>query len=113
LNIVGKTARQMFEAVKLENDAQRGLEIWKQILPIVHLYTHRQLGSVSDLAIYRSILNLWGLKGGFCRRPFLPLSAAQESTLRAQLERSGWIDPDGVFPSLSRHEPLHATARQS
>jgi dihydrodipicolinate synthase/N-acetylneuraminate lyase len=113
LNVVGKTARQMFEAVVLENDAQRGFEIWKRILPIVHLYTHRQLGSVSDLAIYRSILNLWGLKGGFCRRPFLPLSGAQESTLRALLERSGWIDPDSVYASLSRQQPLRAPARQS
>jgi len=96
----------MFEAVALENDAQKGLEIWKRILPIVHLYTHRQLGSVSDLAIYRSILNLWGLKGGFCRRPILPLSTAAEKTLRSLLEQSGWIDPDSVFESLNQREPL-------
>jgi 4-hydroxy-tetrahydrodipicolinate synthase len=113
LNIVAKTARQMFDAVVLDNDAQRGLKIWKKILPIVHLYTHGQLGPVSDLAIYRSILNFWGLKGGFCRRPILPLGPGAETTLRVLLEKSGWIDPDSVFESLRRDEPLHTAARPS
>ena len=113
LNIVGKRAKEMFEAVVLENDARKGLEIWKSILPIVHLYTHRQLGSVSDLAIYRSILNFWGLKGGFCRRPVLPLSAAEEKMLRSLLERSGWIDPDSVFDGLKQYGPIPTTARHS
>jgi 4-hydroxy-tetrahydrodipicolinate synthase len=113
LNVVAKTARQMFDAVVLDNDAQRGLKIWKKILPIVHLYTHGQLGPVSDLAIYRSILNFWGLKGGFCRRPILPLGPGAESTLRGLLEKSGWIDPDSVFESLRRDELLHTAARPS
>jgi 4-hydroxy-tetrahydrodipicolinate synthase len=111
LNVVAKSARQMFEAVVLDNDAQRGLKIWNRILPIVHLYTHGQLGPVNDLAIYRSILNFWGLKGGFCRRPILPLSAGTESTLRVLLVKSGWIDPDSVFESLRRDEPLHTGAQ--
>jgi hypothetical protein len=55
---------------------------------------------VSDLAIYRSILNMWGLHGGYSRDPFFPLDAEQELKLRQILERTGWMDPrhalDGV-----------------
>ena len=39
LNVATKAAKAMYEAVVLQNDAQKGLRIWKKILPIVHLYT--------------------------------------------------------------------------
>ena len=93
LNVVPSAARQMYDAVVRDNDARRGFEIWKRILPIVHLYTHRRVGPVSDLAIYRSILNLWGLRGGYSRNPFYPLDDAEESRLRDALKQSDWLQP--------------------
>ena len=100
LNIAAKSARAMYEAVVIKNDAQRGFRIWKRILPLVHLYTYQQIGPVSDLAIYRSILNLWGLHGGYCRDPFFPLTSQQEQALQVVLERTGWIDPDHVLDGI-------------
>jgi 4-hydroxy-tetrahydrodipicolinate synthase len=100
LNVTAAAAREMYTAVVLNNDAQRGLRIWKKILPLVHLYTYQQLGPVNDLSIYRSILNFWGLEGGYCRDPFFPLDAQQERTLREILERTGWIDPDHVLDGI-------------
>lgn len=94
LNVATSAAKEMYQAVVHDNDAARGLRIWKRILPLVHLYTHQQIGPVSDLAMYRSILNFWGLKGGQSRAPFFPLNADQEQKLRQILEKSGWLDPD-------------------
>jgi dihydrodipicolinate synthase/N-acetylneuraminate lyase len=100
LNVVPRAAKAMYRACAGQNDARRGFAIWKRILPIVHLWTWQQVGPVSDLAIYRSILNFWGLRGGYSRNPFFPLTAAQEETLRGLLEESGWMDPDAVLRDL-------------
>jgi 4-hydroxy-tetrahydrodipicolinate synthase len=100
LNVATRAAKEMYQAVVRDNDAARGLRIWKRILPLVHLYTHQQIGPVSDLAMYRSILNLWQLQGGFSRAPFFPLNAAQEQKLRNVLERSGWLDPDQALAGI-------------
>ena len=99
LNVVPRAAKAMHQAV-LANDARKGFEIWKRILPIVHLYTFQQVGPVSDLATYRSILNSWGLGGGFSRNPFYPLNAAQEAELLRRLEDSGWRDPDRALEGV-------------
>jgi hypothetical protein len=72
----------MYKAVVVDNDVHRGLRIWKNILPLVHLYTYQQVGPVSVLPIYRSILNSWQLEGGYRRDPFFPLDDQQEATLR-------------------------------
>lgn len=100
LNVATRAAREMYRAVVHDNDAARGLRIWKRILPLVHLYTHQQIGPVSDLAMYRSILNLWQLEGGFSRAPFFPLNAGQEQELRKLLEKSGWLDPDQALAGI-------------
>ena len=100
LNVATRAAKEMYQAVVRDNDAARGLRIWKRILPLVHLYTHQQIGPVSDLAMYRSILNLWQLQGGFSRAPFFPLNAEQEQKLRDVLERSGWLDPDQALAGI-------------
>jgi hypothetical protein len=50
--------------------------------------------------MYRSILNLWQLQGGFSRAPFFPLNAEQEQKLRDVLERSGWLDPDQALAGI-------------
>ncbi|MCU1258992.1 MAG: hypothetical protein JWO80_1877 [Bryobacterales bacterium] len=101
LNIVPVTAREMYDAVVVHNDARRGFEIWKRILPLVHLYTHQRIGPVSDLAIYRSVLNFWGLKGGYCRNPFYPLSVEEESRLHGVLAETGWLEPAPLCESRS------------
>ena len=99
LNVAPKAAKAMYEACR-RNDVALGFRIWKRILPLVHLYTHQQVGPVSDLATYRSILNFWGLEGGYSRNPFYPLDAEQEKILRGRLEASRWMDParalDGI-----------------
>jgi 4-hydroxy-tetrahydrodipicolinate synthase len=100
LNVAPKAARAMHEAVVRDNDVQRGFRIWKRILPLVHLYTHAQVGPVSDLATYRSILNFWGLHGGYSRNPFYPLTAEQEQRLRHLLEASGWLDPEHALDGV-------------
>ncbi len=101
LNVVPKAAKRMYQLTIAENDVQRGFEVWKRILPLVHLYTHQQIGPVSDLATYRSILNIWGLKGGYSRNPFYPLSDEQEQRLHDLLEKSNWLDPERAIESLT------------
>jgi dihydrodipicolinate synthase/N-acetylneuraminate lyase len=100
LNVATKAAKALYQAVVVENDARTGLRIWKKILPIVHFYTYQQVGPVSDLATYRSMLNFWGLQGGYCRDPFFPLDDKQESKLRDLLEPSGWMNPDHVLDDV-------------
>ncbi len=100
LNVAAGAAKELYKAVVLDNDVQRGLRIWKRILPLVHLYTYQQIGPVSDLAIYRSILNLWGQAGGYSRDPFFPLDKEQAEKLRKILEGSGWIDPEHALDGI-------------
>jgi 4-hydroxy-tetrahydrodipicolinate synthase len=100
LNVAAKAAKQLYEAVVVKHDAALGLQIWKRILPLVHLYTHQQIGPVSDLAIYRSMLSLWGLEGGYSRDPFFPLSRDQIDKLRKILERTGWSDPEHALDGI-------------
>lgn len=100
LNVAAKAAKQLYEAVAINHDAALGLRIWKRILPLVHLYTHQQIGPVSDLAIYRSMLNLWGLEGGYSRDPFFPLSRDQVEKLQKILERTGWSDPERALDGI-------------
>lgn len=100
LNVAAKAAKQLYEAVAVNHDAALGLRIWKRILPLVHLYTHQQIGPVSDLAIYRSMLNLWGLEGGYSRDPFFPLSRDQVEKLQKILELTGWSDPERALDGI-------------
>jgi 4-hydroxy-tetrahydrodipicolinate synthase len=100
LNVVPGAAREMYNAVVIANDGRRGFEIWKRILPLVHLYTHQQIGPVSDLAIYRSILNFWGLRGGYSRDPFYPLNPEEEGRLHQLLKQANWLNP--ALPCVSR-----------
>ena len=92
LNIAPGAAKAMY-AVIANNDAARGLRIWQAILPLVQLYTQQKLGPVSDLAMYRAILDRWGLQGRFSRNPFYPLNSTQRETLFRLLDESGWSRP--------------------
>jgi dihydrodipicolinate synthase/N-acetylneuraminate lyase len=100
LNIAPRAAMELYRACVIDKNAERGFRIWKRILPLVHLYTHKQIGEVSDLATYRSILNFWGLHGGYCRNPFYPLDTAQENMLRALLEKSNWMNPECALAGI-------------
>jgi len=91
LNVATEEAIAMYRAVVEDRDIEQGLAHWQRILPIVHLYTYSQIGAVSDIAIYRGILNLWGRQGGFCRRPFDPLNDAQMETLQGLLTENNWM----------------------
>ena len=90
----------MYDAVVRDNDAARGLRIWNRLLPLVHLYTHQLIGTVSDLVTYRSILNIWGLEGGYSRNPFSPLNAEQEVRLRNHLAKTNWLDPEHALDTV-------------
>lgn len=100
LNVAAKAAKELYKTVVVDHDTERGFRIWKRILPLVHLYTHQQIGPVSDLAIYRAMLNLWGLEGGYSRDPFFPLDSEQVEKLRKILEQSMWLDPDCALDGI-------------
>ncbi len=91
LNVTADKALQMYRAVVEENDIQRGLELWKEILPIVHLYTYQKLGPVADIPIYRGMLSLLGRHGGFSREPFSALTEPQMEQLETELRLAGWL----------------------
>ena len=90
LNVAVREAKQLYQAVVVDKDITRGFALWMHILPLVHLYTHRPLGEVNDLAIYRSILAQWGHTRTYSRLPFAPLTPAQEQKLIERLEATGW-----------------------
>jgi 4-hydroxy-tetrahydrodipicolinate synthase len=92
LNVATDKAMQMYRAVVEQKDLERGLQLWKQILPIVHLYTYQKLGPAADIPIYRGMLKLWGRGGGYSREPFSALKPAQLEILADELRRSGWLD---------------------
>jgi 4-hydroxy-tetrahydrodipicolinate synthase len=101
LNVVPRAAQKLYQTCAVEGDAKKGLAIWKRILPIVHLYTYQLLGPANDLAIYRSMLKIWGLPGGYSRRPFLPLAAEQEHRLRSYLAETGWLEPETALAGVA------------
>jgi 4-hydroxy-tetrahydrodipicolinate synthase len=70
-------------------DVPRAREAWNFLLPFKQLYTHRLLGPVNDLAIYRAGLDLLGETGGWSRLPFEPLTAEQREELRKLMVRQG------------------------
>ncbi len=105
LNVVTPAAKAMRHAIVVENDARKGFQIWKRILPVVHLWTYQQIGPVSDLAIYRSILKFWGFCGGYSRDPFFPLDEEQERKLAELLKKSGWMDPQHVLDGVYSAKP--------
>ncbi len=90
LNVTVREAKQLYQAMVLDKDMATGFKLWMRILPLVHLYTHKQIGEVSDLAIYRSILAHWGRRRTYSRLPGAPLTAEQERKLIARLRATGW-----------------------
>jgi 4-hydroxy-tetrahydrodipicolinate synthase len=89
LNVVTRDAVELYDAVGVAGDLTRGREIWQRILPIKLLWTRTMLGPISDLALYRAILQIRGTHGGFCRAPIIAPSAEQLQTLEAFLGEHG------------------------
>jgi 4-hydroxy-tetrahydrodipicolinate synthase len=85
LNVVTPDAVELYTAVSIDGDLKRAREIWLRILPIKLLWTRSLLGPISDLALYRAILQLRGEHGGACRAPTMAASTAQLRTLEAFL----------------------------
>ena len=92
LNVAAGTAIEMYQAVVEEKNIERGLELWKHILPIVHLYTYQKLGPAADIPIYRGMLQLWGRHGGYSREPFSALTEQQLQQLGDELRATGWLE---------------------
>ncbi|MET7395525.1 dihydrodipicolinate synthase family protein [Dactylosporangium sp. NPDC005572] len=84
LNVATPDAVALWEAVQ-RGDLPAAREAWSRILPIKYLYTRQPLGPVNDLAIYREMLTMRGLHGGYSRTPLQPLTAAQRETLAGLL----------------------------
>lgn len=80
LNVVTPDAVALHAAVA-DGDLAGARKIWSRILPVKQLYTERPLGPVSDLAIYRAILELRGQPGGHCRAPLADLTGEQRERL--------------------------------
>ncbi len=97
LNVAPVVAGELYRALAIEKDMQKGFALWRRLLPLVHLYTHGQLGTAQDLPIYRGILRLWGLEGGHSRPPMLPLNDEQIKLLEEKLAESGWLEVPSPF----------------
>jgi 4-hydroxy-tetrahydrodipicolinate synthase len=91
LNIATAAAIDMYRAIVEEKDLEKGFQLWKRILPIVHLYTYQKLGPAADIPIYRGILALWGRHAGYSREPFTALTESQLEKLADELRSTGWL----------------------
>ena len=90
LNIATPDAVAMFRAIGA-GDLKTARTLWHRILPLRLLYTRQELGPASDLAIYRAILRLRGLQGGYSRAPVHDLTVDQVGQLRALLGPVGLV----------------------
>jgi dihydrodipicolinate synthase/N-acetylneuraminate lyase len=87
----------MFDAIKVEKNIEKAFSIWMKILSIVHLWSRNEIGPVSDITIYRAILEFWGRRGGYSRLPLFPLNDEQKKKLRSKLEATGWDNYKGLL----------------
>jgi 4-hydroxy-tetrahydrodipicolinate synthase len=82
LNVVLADALDLWAAVG-SGDLAGARAAWSRIAPYRRLYTEQPLGTASDLAIWRGVLELRGEIAGHCRRPTLDLDASQRERLAA------------------------------
>lgn len=83
LNVALRDALQLWDAVQT-GDLVSARAAARTLRTYRYLYSRQPMGPVSDLAIYRQILNLRGRHGGHCRPPLRDLDAGQTRQL-AQL----------------------------
>ncbi|MBX3031028.1 MAG: dihydrodipicolinate synthase family protein [Chloroflexi bacterium] len=91
LNVAARDAVALHAAMQA-GDLVAARAAWARILPIKLLWTRSQLGHVSDIAMYRTILRLRGQVAGHCRAPVLELSDDQVTRLRSILEPFGLLE---------------------
>jgi dihydrodipicolinate synthase/N-acetylneuraminate lyase len=84
LNIALPEALQLWEAVG-KNDLEQARAAATIIRRYRYLYSRQPLGEVNDLALYRRILELRGIHGGFSRAPIKDLDPEQVSILETLL----------------------------
>ncbi len=84
LNVATPAAKRLYASV-CASDLDAARAAWQEILPIKELYTRGLLGPVSDLVIYRAMLDARGAWGGASRLPLQPLDRDQRRTLEAYL----------------------------
>jgi dihydrodipicolinate synthase/N-acetylneuraminate lyase len=89
LNFVPAEAVKLYEACVVQKDLDKAREIWRRMVPFVHLYVHPRHGQVNDLALWRAGLELRGRHGGHSRLPFLPLTEEQREDLAATMQQVG------------------------
>jgi 4-hydroxy-tetrahydrodipicolinate synthase len=88
LNVVTADAVELWNAIR-RSDLPAARVAWQRILPIKLLWTEQRLGAVSDLSIYRAMLDLRGEGGGWSRPPTLPLDRGQRRRLERLLAEAG------------------------
>jgi 4-hydroxy-tetrahydrodipicolinate synthase len=91
LNIVPSEAVAMWKAIKEKSDLKLARDLWYRLVPLVNLYTEEPLGHMDDLPLYRSVLDLRGMRGGFSRKPFEPISQSQKEQLVPYLKEAGLL----------------------
>lgn len=85
LNVVLRDAKRLLSAME-QGDLAEARAAWARILPVRRLYTERAFGDVSDLAIWRAILDARGRHGGWSRLPLQGLGD-QRDRLRGLLAK--------------------------
>lgn len=90
LNLFTRQAVEMYNAC-LASDVERARQIWQELLPFKHLYSHQLLGPLNDIAIYRAGLEMLGEHGGYSRAPFNPLTDKQRDALKELMQKQGML----------------------
>lgn len=91
LNIVPSQAVAMWKTIKEKSDLEAARDMWYRLVPLVNLYTEKPLGHMDDLPLYRSVLDLRGMRGGFSRKPFEPISKSQKEQIVPYLKETGLL----------------------
>jgi dihydrodipicolinate synthase/N-acetylneuraminate lyase len=84
LNVTLPEAISLWEAVQ-KGDLEAAREAATTIRRFRYLYSRQPLGAVNDLALYRRILDLRGLYGGYSRSPIRDLEQPQIDALEGLL----------------------------
>ena len=91
LNVAVAEAVELWQAVAVDRDLDAARRAVAKILPLKYLYTQSILGPVSDLVIYRALLDLRGQHGGFSRAPLAGLAPAQIAHLAEYADQHGLV----------------------
>jgi 4-hydroxy-tetrahydrodipicolinate synthase len=91
LNVAVAEAVELWQAIVVDRDLDAAQRAMAKILPLKYLYTQSILGPVSDLVIYRALLDLRGGHGGHSRAPLAGLGPEQRTRLAEYAETHGLV----------------------